>query len=134
MQIQEIFKKDINRNINGVIKAEQQDIESIYTELDEYLVTRELKGHFDKFFDNYLSVIEHRTGGANNIGVWIAGFFGSGKSHFLKILSYLLENKEVSTPEHPDPKTAYSFFEEKITDPMTVFSRHIIECNIAPFF
>ena len=120
MQIQEIFKKDINRNINGVIKAEQQDIESIYTELDEYVVTRELKGHFDKFFDNYLSVIEHRTGGANNIGVWIAGFFGSGKSHFLKILSYLLENKEVSTPEHPDPKTAYSFFEEKITDPMTL--------------
>ena len=120
MQVQEIFKKDINRNINGVIKAEQQDIESIYTELDEYVVTKELKGHFDKFFDNYLSVIDQRTGGANNIGVWIAGFFGSGKSHFLKILSYLLENKEVSTAEHPSPRTALSFFKDKITDPMSI--------------
>ena len=46
------------------------------------------------------------------MGVWISGFFGSGKSHFLKILSYLLENKEVRGKE------AVEFFDEKIEDPL----------------
>ena len=69
MQIQSIFKKDITRNINGVVKAEQKDIESIYTELDEYVVTKELRGHFATFFDNYLSVIKNRGTTNSNIGV-----------------------------------------------------------------
>ncbi|MCU9807469.1 hypothetical protein LEQ06_04295 [Paraclostridium sp. AKS46] len=48
------------------------------------------------------------------MGVWISGFFGSGKSHFLKILSYLLENKEVSG------KKAIDYFENKIQDPILI--------------
>lgn len=118
MQIQDIFKKDIARNINGVVKAEQKDDESIYVELDEYVVTRELRGHFYTFFENYLKVVTQQGGASNNIGVWISGFFGSGKSHFLKILSYLLENREVSSAAHPETRTALSFFEDKISDPM----------------
>lgn len=118
MQIQSIFKKDITRNINGVVKAEQKDIESIYTELDEYVVTKELRGHFATFFDNYLSVIKNRGTTNSNIGVWISGFFGSGKSHFLKILSYLLENKKVHTENNMESRTALSFFEGKISDAM----------------
>ena len=61
-------------------------------ELNEYVVTRELKRHFITFFNNYTVAFHNRT---TDIGVWISGFFGSGKSHFLKILSYLLENQEV---------------------------------------
>ena len=44
--------------------------------------------------------------------MWISGFFGSGKSHFLKILSYLLENKEVCG------KKAIGYFTDKFDDPM----------------
>ncbi|WP_238533071.1 DUF6079 family protein [Bacillus methanolicus] len=93
MQIREIFEKDIERSLKGVIKVAQTDEDNIYQELDEYVVTRELQKHFSKFYENYQKGIDGIT---DKMGVWISGFFGSGKSHFLKILSYLLENKPVN--------------------------------------
>lgn len=108
IKIENLFEKDIRRDINGVIKVDQEDERSVYTELDEYVVTGESLKHFDYFFRNYTEALEKPT---DRIGVWISGFFGSGKSHFLKILSYLLANREVQG------KTALEFFREKITDP-----------------
>ena len=64
----------------------------IEQELNEYVITRELKKHFITFFNYYGDAFDQPTA---DMGVWISGFFGSGKSHFLKMLSYLLENKEV---------------------------------------
>lgn len=93
MKIKNMFYKDINREINGVIKVDQDRQEAIEQELSEYIITRELKKHFEVFFNNYLESFNRPTA---NIGVWISGFFGSGKSHFLKILSYILENREVN--------------------------------------
>jgi hypothetical protein len=49
MNIQQLFAKDLMRNINGVIKAEQIDASSIFSELDEYVVTNELEKHFSVF-------------------------------------------------------------------------------------
>lgn len=92
MQIKNIFEKDINRSINGVIKVDQSDEAVLEQELDEYVITAELHKHFHAFFDYYSSAYDHPTA---DIGVWISGFFGSGKSHFLKMLSYLLQDKEV---------------------------------------
>ncbi|MDQ1254372.1 MAG: hypothetical protein QG646_3603, partial [Euryarchaeota archaeon] len=108
IKIEELFEKDIRRDVNGVIKVDQEDEISVYTELDEYVVTGESLKHFDKFFRNYIATMEEPT---DRIGVWVSGFFGSGKSHFIKILSYLLENRAVQG------KTALQFFREKITDP-----------------
>ena len=51
-----------------------------------------MKKHFITFFNNYGESFREGTA---DIGVWISGFFGSGKSHFLKMLSYLLANQEV---------------------------------------
>lgn len=92
MMIRDMFADDINRKINGVIKVDQAADEVIEQELNEYVITRELKKHFITFFNYYSDAFDQPTA---DIGVWISGFFGSGKSHFLKILSYLLENKEV---------------------------------------
>ena len=92
MIIQEMFADDIERKINGVIKVDQADDEVIEQELKEYVITRELKKHFITFFNYYGDAFDQPTA---DMGVWISGFFGSGKSHFLKMLSYLLENKEV---------------------------------------
>ena len=92
MMIRDMFADDINRKINGVIKVDQAADDVIEQELNEYVITRELKKHFITFFNYYGDAFDQPTA---DMGVWISGFFGSGKSHFLKMLSYLLENKEV---------------------------------------
>ena len=92
MIIRDMFADDINRKINGVIKVDQAADDVIEQELNEYVITKELKKHFITFFNYYSDALDEPTA---DTGVWISGFFGSGKSHFLKMLSYLLENKEV---------------------------------------
>lgn len=85
MKLQDIFERDINRTIETVIKADDQD--HILQEVEEYVVTNEVARKIRDFFAAYADYQ-----GAN--GVWISGFFGSGKSHLLKILSYVMENRE----------------------------------------
>ena len=109
MQLRTIYKSNINRDINGVIKVAQNDEYSMEQELREYIITKELRRHFDTFFSNYEKSITSPT---DKIGVWISGFFGSGKSHFLKMLSYLLSNKEVAG------KSSVEYFVDKFEDPM----------------
>ena len=104
MKIGSMFEKDINRPINGVIKVMQTDDENKKQELEEYVITRELQKHFAAFYDHYQEGIDGNT---DKMGVWISGFFGSGKSHFLKILSYLLQNDTV------EGKKAIDYFAEK---------------------
>lgn len=106
MKIQDMFEKPISREIKGVIKVGQKDDENVYQELDEYVVTEELDKYMNKFFDAYTRSLTGRT---DNMGVWISGFFGSGKSHLLKILSYILDNKIVEN-EDGIKKDAVSFF------------------------
>ena len=111
MILKKMFLKDIERDIKGVIKVGQDDDSNIFQELDEYVVTNELLAHFGDFFEAYKKGI---TGHSDKMGVWISGFFGSGKSHFLKILSYLLENRVVND------KKAIGYFDNKVYDPMVI--------------
>lgn len=99
--LKDIFQKPVDRPIEGVIKAD--DEASLNVELDEYVITNEIEKQLGLFLDAYN---QYTT--AN--GVWISGFFGSGKSHLLKMLALLLENRRV------DDKTAFEFFEKKISD------------------
>ena len=92
MRIQNMFVDDINRKINGVIKVDQDADDVLVQELNEYVITKELKKHFITFFNYYSDSFHEPTA---DTGVWISGFFGSGKSHFLKMLSYILENRSV---------------------------------------
>lgn len=121
MNIRDLFEKKIERPINGVIKADQRDAASIWQELDEYVLTPQLTEYFRRFLDAYLAGFDRPNDPviASRMGCWVSGFFGSGKSHFIKILSYLLENIEAIDPETGTPKKAAAFFDSvKVKDPM----------------
>ncbi len=118
MQIKDIFQKEIARKIKGVIIVDDESPESIWQELDEYVITKELNKHFLKFFGSYLEVIDNpgNTAIRSQIGVWVSGFFGSGKSHFIKIISHLLQNKLAINPANGEARLPIEFFENKIVD------------------
>ena len=111
MIIRDMFYDDINRKVNGVIKVDQDEESVISQEVREYVITKELKKHFVSFFNYYGDSFTTPT---SDMGVWISGFFGSGKSHFLKMLGYLLENKEID-----GVKTVERFREKFADDPAT---------------
>ena len=92
--IKELFRKDIHRTIEGVVKADNLSDEAVFQEVDEYVITDELSKKFEDFFDVYSGSIGKPT---ESIGVWISGFFGSGKSHLLKILSYILSSRRLES-------------------------------------
>jgi len=86
MQLKSLFAKPVDRPIDGVIKAD--DEASLLMELEEYVVTNEIEKNLSRFLQEYNSY-------SHINGVWISGFFGSGKSHLLKMLSLVLENREI---------------------------------------
>ena len=101
MKLKDIYTKSIDRSIDGVIKAD--DGSALRLELEEYVLTNEVEQRISSFLDAYNNY-------SNANGVWISGFFGSGKSHLLKILSILLENKEI------DDTMALDIFTPKCQD------------------
>lgn len=102
VKFESIFTNQIARDINGVINTDSKS--TLGEEFSEYVVTNEVANCLDKFFEKY-----NETNPVYN-GVWISGFFGCGKSHLLKILSYLIANSDI------DGKKAVSYFNNKISD------------------
>ncbi len=86
MTLKTIFIKQVDRPIEGVIKAD--DEASLRLEIEEYVLTNEVEKRLESFLEAY-----NNYEGAN--GVWVSGFFGSGKSHLLKMLALLLENRQI---------------------------------------
>ena len=86
MALSAIFHKPIDRPIEGVIKAD--DEASLRLEVEEYVLTNEVARRLEAFLAAY-----NHYEGVN--GVWISGFFGSGKSHLLKMLALLLEDRSL---------------------------------------
>ena len=118
MLIQNLFDRDIFRSINGVVKADQLDDSSVWQELDEFVITGELDKHFHKLISWLLDAVDQGRSAdpTGKMGIWISGFFGSGKSHFLKVLSYLLRNGTHRL--NGQERRAVEFFESKIEDAM----------------
>jgi hypothetical protein len=105
--ISELFARPINRRIEEVIKVTQADEVTVQNELQEYIATDSIKGHYETLYDEIIQVARNPREG---IGVWVSGFFGSGKSSFAKILGYTVAAKPVLG------RTASQIFKENIKD------------------
>ena len=91
-KIGELFQKDVSRRIEEVIKVDQHDEETVKNEIEEYIVTDSIRDYYRLVLDEYN---RGRTDPSEGIGIWVSGFFGSGKSSFAKILGYVLSAKKV---------------------------------------
>jgi len=107
MKIREVIARDLSRRIEEIVKVGQDDEQTVYTELDEYVATRKIKEQYRTLFK---AIAEAPADPHEGVGVWISGFFGSGKSAFAKNLGYVLANREVlGTP-------AAELFKQRLQD------------------
>ena len=90
--IRELFASDITRHIEEVIKVDQTDEEVIRDEIAEYVATDAIKRHYTDTLERYRETPNKPHEG---IGVWVSGFFGSGKSSFAKMLGLALEGRDI---------------------------------------
>ncbi len=82
MKIKELFSKPIERTINPAVVVSKQDKQTIETEIDEYVFTQDLIDNLYRFLHNLIFQDQDKT------GIWISGYYGSGKSHFMKYVYY----------------------------------------------
>ncbi len=92
-KIKQLFASDVNRRIEEVIKVDQTDHEILVSEIDEYVATDSIRRFYTSILERYFETPNKPHEG---IGVWVSGFFGSGKSSFAKMLGLVLENHELN--------------------------------------
>jgi hypothetical protein len=106
MLIGELFDRDPRRAIEPIVKVTQHDPAVVYQELDEYVVTDEIHRYLGDLLDR---LVESRSGVPPSVCAWISGFFGSGKSHFLKVAGYVLADRPIRPDGGPEQGAARFF-------------------------
>lgn len=84
--IRELFSKDpvaLKIPNDGVVAVAQLD--SLRFELETFVCT----GEYARGLERILSSYNQHVGDSDQPAVWVSGFFGSGKSHIVKMLRYL---------------------------------------------
>ena len=85
MEIKDLFKMNFAEEIEAVIKVGEYSEKSATEEINNYIVTDQIADRLESFIDYY-------DGTRKDTGIWVSGFYGSGKSYLAKVISYLLEN------------------------------------------
>lgn len=105
--IAELLSRDLSQKIEEIIKVDQTDEESVYSEITEYIATDRIKEQYHHLLKE---IAEAPAEPHEGVGVWISGFFGSGKSSFAKNLGYVLANRTVRG------KKASDLFKSQVDD------------------
>lgn len=91
MKLAEIFETRIEEKIDPVIKVgEVQDEAKLASEIGAYVVTPTIEKYIDEFLEHFTDTFRLQT---TEVGSWISGYFGSGKSHLAKVLALLAQNR-----------------------------------------
>src|ERR1700683_3475583 len=90
--IGDLLARDLSPKIEEIIQVDQADEQSVHDEITEYVATESIR---EQYHDLLRAVAEAPGDPHESVGVWVSGFFGSGKSSFAKNLGYALENRKV---------------------------------------
>ena len=90
--IGDLLTRDLSRKIEEIIQVDQADEQSVHAEITEYVATDSIREQYRELLK---AIAEAPSDPNESIGVWVSGFFGSGKSSFAKNLGYALENRTV---------------------------------------
>ena len=96
--IGDLLSRDLNQIIEEIIQVDQIDEQTVYSEITEYVATNRIKEHYKDLLEAIAAAPSEPSEG---IGIWISGFFGSGKSSFAKNLGYVLSNPQVLGHSYP---------------------------------
>jgi len=122
-KIADLLARDLSKGkIEEIVKVDQADEHSVFTELTEYVATDRLREHYRHLFK---AIAEYRAQPHEGTGVWISGFFGSGKSSFAKNVGYVVGNRTVLGRQASD------LFKERLEDPMCESLIDLINANVA---
>ena len=90
MRVRDLLERDLTRPIEEIIKVDQEDEGVVFTEITEYIATQRIR---DQYYRVLRAIADGKSEPTEGVGVWVSGFFGSGKSSFAKILGYVLGNR-----------------------------------------
>src|SRR5947207_6606441 len=90
--IGDLLSRDLSSKIEEIIQVDQADEHSVHAEITEYVATDSIR---EQYHELLKAIAEAPSDPHESVGVWVSGFFGSGKSSFAKNLGYALENRSV---------------------------------------
>jgi hypothetical protein len=108
--IGDLLTRDLSRKIEEIIQVDQADEQSVYAEITEYVATDSIREQYQRLLK---AIAEAPSDPDESVGVWVSGFFGSGKSSFAKNLGYALENRTVLGSKFAD------LFKQQLGDTIT---------------
>ncbi|MBN1236634.1 MAG: BREX system P-loop protein BrxC [Methanotrichaceae archaeon] len=97
--IGDLLSRDLSQVIEEIIQVDQLDEQTVYSEITEYVATDRIKDHYRSLLK---AIAEAPSEPHEGVGIWISGFFGSGKSSFAKNLGYLLANPSILGNSYSD--------------------------------
>jgi len=110
MKVSDVFLKDPCRTFERVIKINEIDPEKLGQDLEDYVVTDEIGRYFENVLDEF---VESRRSQPEWVCAWVNGYFGSGKSHFLKALAAILGNLPIQLPGQDNRTNSLDYFPSK---------------------
>lgn len=107
-KVRDLLARDLHHRIEEIIQVGQHDEETVYRELTEYVATDRITRQYREILK---AIADAQAEPQESIGVWISGFFGSGKSSFAKNLGYVLANRDVLG------QSSSALFKNQVVDP-----------------
>jgi hypothetical protein len=92
-RIGDLLDRDLSRPVEELVKVGDDDAETVFGELTEYVATDRIKAEYERLLSAMAAGPKSPDEG---VGVWISGFVGSGKSSFAKNLGHVLANRDVN--------------------------------------